>query len=155
MAIITKDTRDRLYNIFNAMTAVSDTVFTVQPRLTSKAADYEGYIIRIRLVNGVESWQAVKTNRDDLQTWQIELFSKKTGLGLSANVEDAIYDYLDLISNTLQSNPYLYLNGNPLAFLDDVRPPSYRITWFGDKTLDGESRTSLTIQFQTKVLRQC
>lgn len=137
----TKDVRDRIIAIIDAIAAEGDSNKTTMKRLRNYAQDYEGYIMRVRMAQS-NNQSKTPSHRDEGHTWLIEVYSPKAGLGHDSDKEDKMYDYRDAILAAFQNNSVLHLTGGSPERLPNTGKAvisSDRFRW-GDTSLDGVVR---------------
>lgn len=150
VAIATSAIRDRLVSILVSMSAVSGTEKTTMTRIRSAAQDYEGYIFRVRFRSSVNALFDLST-RLVTETWLIEFYSPKTGLGNEALKEDKMYAYRDSVLDTFQAEPDL----QGLASVTSALITGDSVIWQVDESLDGHPRTKWTFNLEIERTEAC
>lgn len=150
----TKDIRDRLYTILAALTPVSGTNLTIAPRVPRGAQDYEGYIGIIRMTTGNSTALSAEIARDTM-SWTIEILSLPLGIGLDASREDHLYDYRDLILDTLMKYPRLEASGVPLDGVNGVVIQGDRFQESVQYGNTDRASWQVTLQITYSRVRQC
>lgn len=150
----TKDIRDRLYTILDALTPVSGSYVTIAPRVPRAMQDYEGYVVVIDL-SATTGRRLSRELREEVQTWRVRLYSPSLGTGHDAVREDRMYDYRDVVVDALESNQTLQASTTHrgLANVSGVSIVSDRfsspVEWGGQYRALWECTLSVTVTRQT------
>lgn len=156
MTLSTKAIRNRLQDLMDEMTAVTDTVKTIELRLKSGAQDYEGFIVRVLMRSGLPVKNKGNNIIDETHQWFIELHSPRYGIGNESLKQDQMYDYYDAIIQKMIDNPTLQLAaGTKLGGGMKAALGQGVFTW-GDSSLDGESlRYKLSFPINLSKVTEC
>lgn len=154
MALATKAIRNRIQAMMDEMTAVTDTVKTIEPRLKDGAQDYEGFIVRVLMRTGTPI-KNTRGNIDETHQWVLELHSPKYGIGWESLKQDQMYDYYDAIIQKFINNPTLKLAaGTVLGGGMKAALGAATFSW-GDNTLDGNLRYKLSFPISLTKVTEC
>ena len=155
MSLATKDIRNRIQAMMDEMTAVTDTVKTVEAHLQDGAQDYEGFIVRVYMRTGTPVKQAGNNLIDETHQWVLELHSAQYGIGWESQKQDWMYDYYDAIIQKFINNPTLKLaNGTVLGGGMKAVLGAGTFTW-GDNTLDTNLRYKLSFLINLTKVTEC
>ena len=155
-SLATKAIRNRIQALLDEMPTVTNTVKTVESRLTDGAADYEGYIVRVYMRSGLPVKNKGSNWIDETHQWFIELHSPRYGIGNESLKQDQMYDYYDAIIQKLLDNPTLQLaDGTKLGGGMKAALGQGVFSW-GDSTLDGDSiRYKLSFPINLTKITEC
>lgn len=110
----TKLIRDQIYNILNAMTAVSGTKKTTMNHIPQNVQEFEGYVFRIFMRSSTNSIITGYPTRTESQTWIIQLYSPRLAIDTDIT-ENNMYDYRDAVLNEFQNNDGLVYSGSSVS----------------------------------------